>query len=152
MRRRDFIGLAGVAAGWPLVARAQADRRVQRIGVLLPGTEGDTQLTKYLQAFNSGLRELGWINGQNVRIEYHWAQGDVARAQSLAKEMVNPPPAVIVTSGKRFGAIGPPCRLSVVLTRYLDFWRAQMPASCISRAMRLRRPGQPSSRAKRGLP
>jgi putative ABC transport system substrate-binding protein len=99
MRRRDFIGLAGVAAGWPLVARAQADRRVQRIGVLLPGTEGDAQGAKYLQAFNSGLRELGWIDGQNVRIEYRWAQGDIARAQSLATEMVNPPPALIVTSG-----------------------------------------------------
>ena len=99
MRRRNFIGLAVGAAGWPLVARAQADRRVQRIDVLLPGTEGDTQLTKYLQAFNSGLRELGWIDGQNVRIEYRWGQGDIVRLRTMATEMINPPPAVIVTIG-----------------------------------------------------
>jgi putative tryptophan/tyrosine transport system substrate-binding protein len=86
MRRREFIGLAGGVAAWPLIAKAQPDGQMRRIGVLIGGTEGDPQITKYLEAFSSGLRQLGWIAGQNIRIDYGWARGDIGRARSLAME------------------------------------------------------------------
>jgi len=99
MRRREFIGLIGGVAAWPLIAKAQPDGRMRRIGVLIGGTEGDPQGTKYLEALSSGLRQLGWIAGQNIQIDYRWARGDIGRARSLAMEMVSTPPALILATG-----------------------------------------------------
>lgn len=99
MKRREFIGLAGGAAAWPLIAKAQTDGSMRRIGVLFGATEGDLQVTKYLGAFSSGLRQLGWIEGQNIEIDYRWARGDIERARSLAKELVSTSPALILTTG-----------------------------------------------------
>jgi|ERR1700731_79572 putative tryptophan/tyrosine transport system substrate-binding protein len=99
MRRREFIGLVGGVAAWPLIARAQPDGRMRRIGVLIGGAEGDPAGTKYLEALRSGLRQLGWIEGQNIRIDYRWAQGDIGRARSLAMEMVGIAPALILATG-----------------------------------------------------
>jgi putative ABC transport system substrate-binding protein len=98
MRRREFIGLAGGAAAWPLIAKAQTDRSMRRIGVLFGASEGD-QVPKYREAFISGLRQLGWIEGQNIEIDYRWARGNIDRARSLAKELVSISPALILTTG-----------------------------------------------------
>ena len=87
IRRRDFISvLGGLAAVWPVAARAQQKKRVYRIGYLSAPSRESVQRT--LDAFLRKLRELGWVEGSNLIIEYRWADGDVARLPELAVELV----------------------------------------------------------------
>ena len=75
MKRRSFITLLGGAAAWPFTARAQQRERMRRVGVLMSvanGPEGQARLT----AFLNGLRQAGWIEGRNVRIDQRWGAGD----------------------------------------------------------------------------
>jgi putative ABC transport system substrate-binding protein len=86
MRRREFITLIGAAAAaWPLGANAQQIGKVYRIGFLWdgPGVFPDA-----LEAFRQGLRELGYVEGQNIAIEYRWAEGKPERMRELAEELV----------------------------------------------------------------
>ena len=69
MRRREFITLLGVAAAWPVTARAQQADRMRRIGVLMNLAADDPQGQTRLTAFLQGLQELGWTDGRNVRID-----------------------------------------------------------------------------------
>ena len=83
MNRREFITLLGsAAAAWPLAARAQQSRRVPRIGVLLPGTP--TSFAPRTQAFVEGLRDLGYVEGRTIAIEWKWGQDRVDRLPDLA--------------------------------------------------------------------
>ena len=75
-KRREFITLLGAAVAWPLAARAQQPERMRRIGVLSPLAADDPQERARDAAFAQGLQQLGWIVGQNVRIEYRWGRGD----------------------------------------------------------------------------
>jgi putative tryptophan/tyrosine transport system substrate-binding protein len=68
MKRRDFIALCGGAAAWPLAARAQQTARVWTIGFLLPGGSRTTVVRAQLEAFRQGLKEYGWIEGQNITL------------------------------------------------------------------------------------
>jgi putative tryptophan/tyrosine transport system substrate-binding protein len=96
MRRREFITLLGcTAATWPLTARAQQSGRMRRIGVLMPQSENDPAWQTNTAAFATRLRELGWIDGNNARIDYRWAGGDMARMTSLAKELAELQPDVL---------------------------------------------------------
>ena len=96
MRRREFIELLFLAAtGWPGAASAQTSPRISRIAVLVPYGEGET-LDSLRSAFEQSLRDLNWIDGRNVRIEYRLAGGDFGRLRSLAKEAVKLHPDVIV--------------------------------------------------------
>ena len=80
--RREFISLlGGAAAAWPLAARAQPSRKVPRIGVLLPGTAASFALRT--KAFLEGLRDLGYVEGQTIAIEWRWGQ-DQSRGASGA--------------------------------------------------------------------
>ena len=97
MRRREFITLLGGAAAWPLAARAQQSHRVPRIGVLLPGTP--TSFAPRTQAFVEGLRDLGYVEGRTVAIEWKWGQDRVDRLADLAAELVGSQVDVIVTGG-----------------------------------------------------
>jgi hypothetical protein len=73
MRRRDFITLlGGVAVAWPLAAGAQQTDRVRRIGVLMGAAATEAEYQSYLTAFKQGLRQLGWVEGQNLRIDVRW--------------------------------------------------------------------------------
>ena len=97
MRRREFITLLGGAAVvWPLVARAQRAGPVRRIGILMGGTKGDSQNEVGLTAFTVALKELGWTDGQNIRIDIRWAAGNVERMKGLAKELVSLQPDLLV--------------------------------------------------------
>ena len=80
MRRRDFIfALAGAALSVPLTAAAQPVGKVHRIGYLASGVGSPSTPNAHLtEAFRQGLRELGWIEGQNIAIEYRWAEGRFA--------------------------------------------------------------------------
>ena len=73
MRRREFIGLLGGAAAWPLATRAQPGERMRRIGVVMSFAAGDPESQLRIAAFEKGLRDLGWVEGRNLRTEYRWA-------------------------------------------------------------------------------
>ena len=108
IRRREFIStLGGMAVAWPLAARAQQPERMRRVGVLM-GVEDDPQNRLRIGAFVQRLRQLGWIEGRNVQIDYRWAvpvpasarrSGDADRIRRSAVELVALAPDVILTSG-----------------------------------------------------
>jgi ABC-type uncharacterized transport system substrate-binding protein len=97
MTRRDFIAyLAGAAAAWPLAARAQQPA-MPVVGTLSSGSL--SAFTHLLGAFRQGLKETGYIEGQNVTIESRWAEGQFARLPELATELLQRRAAVVVTTG-----------------------------------------------------
>jgi putative ABC transport system substrate-binding protein len=99
-KRREIITLFGCAAiAWPLAARAQQPERARRIGVLMTQAADDPDGQARVAAFLQGLRELGWIEGRNVRLDYRWGGGDVARIRRDAVELVALTPDVILASG-----------------------------------------------------
>src|ERR687887_836354 len=99
MRRRRFITLlGGAAAAWPLAARAQQTEHTRRIGVLMGLPESDPEVKIWLSAFLDGLRETGWIEGRNLKIEYRWSH-DVSSIRMNAAELVKSAPEVILARG-----------------------------------------------------
>src|SRR5438067_1575316 len=96
MRRREFIGIAGGAAVWPLAGRAQQPQ-MPVIGFISGGSASFYQ--SILPAFREGLREHGYIEGQNVTIEYRWAEGDYDRLPAFATEFVSRKVDVIAATG-----------------------------------------------------
>src|SRR5882672_3865598 len=103
-RRRVITLIGGAAAAWPLKALAQSDRS-RRIGVLLGYPAGDSQAQANIKAMGQGLQNLGWIDGQNVAIDYRWAGGDPDKARAFAKELIGMAPDVIVSSTNQVTAI-----------------------------------------------
>jgi putative ABC transport system substrate-binding protein len=95
MKRREFISLLSGAVAWPLAARAQQSDRMPRIGVLM-GYDDDPDAKAMLFAFTQGLRELGWTEGRNLRIDVRWGSGNIDRMRLLAKELVDLQPDVIL--------------------------------------------------------
>ena len=97
MRRREFITLlGGAASAWPLVALAQQPRRMRRIGVLTPFPADDAEGHARLTAFTQALQQLGWTDGQNVRIDYRWGPGNPATMRKYATELVALEPDVVL--------------------------------------------------------
>jgi putative tryptophan/tyrosine transport system substrate-binding protein len=95
MKRRDFITLVGGAAvAWPLAARAQQPERVRRIGVLMYLAADDVEGQARLAAFTEALKQLGWSDGRNVRIDTRWATADDIRRH--AAELAALAPDVLV--------------------------------------------------------
>ena len=99
MKRRDFVTLlGGAAAAWPLAARAQPRERMRHIGVLIHLSEGHPAGQRYVAGFQQALRELGWTDGGNVRIDVRWIAGDLERLRLYAGELVALAPDVILAS------------------------------------------------------
>jgi len=96
MRRREFIMLLGGAAAWPLAARAQQPAKLPRVGILWPNPLAASG--HFVDAFRQGLRELGYVDGRNVIIEYRSAEGRMERLPEIAAELVNLPVDVIQTA------------------------------------------------------
>lgn len=99
MRRRDFGVGVGAAALLPLGVRAQHGERPRLIGVLISLAEDNSQALARHRAFLAGLREFGWIDGRNVRIEVRWGGGQADRIRRHANELVTLAPDVILASG-----------------------------------------------------
>jgi ABC-type uncharacterized transport system substrate-binding protein len=118
MRRREFITLLGGAAAWPLAAQAQQAVKLHRIGILSP----DLPPPGFLEAFRQGLRELGYVEGQNIAFEVRSAEGYGQRLAPLANELVRLKVDVIVAinttsvqAAKKASATIP-----IVMTRIAD--------------------------------
>src|SRR5215831_2664269 len=99
MRRREFITLIGsLSVVWPSVVRGQQAQKLPLVGVLMPFEKGDEEAERRQSAFQNGLAQFGWRNGQNIRIEYRWAGGDPNRYQSHAADLVGLAPDVIIAT------------------------------------------------------
>jgi putative ABC transport system substrate-binding protein len=101
-RRRDFITLLGGAAAWPVMARAQQSAKLPTIGVV--GSDA-TIWSPWTTAFTQRLRELGWIEGRTIAIEYRWSQARPERLAAIAAEFVRLKVEVIVTAGPHVAAL-----------------------------------------------
>ena len=98
MRRREFITvLGGAVAAWPLTARAQQPTKLPTIGFL--GANTPVTQSQWTAAFVQRLRELGWIEGRTVAIEFRWAEGRSERFTEIAAEFARLKVDIIVTSG-----------------------------------------------------
>jgi ABC-type uncharacterized transport system substrate-binding protein len=103
MRRREFIGLVGGAATWPVAVRAQQPT-MPVIGFM--SSRSADESSSVISAFQRGLGEAGFVAGQNVAIEYRWADGDYGRLPKLAADLVNRRVTVLLAAG------GPPSALA----------------------------------------
>jgi ABC-type uncharacterized transport system substrate-binding protein len=95
MRRREFVTLLGGSAAWPLAARAQP--AIPVVGYL--NTRGPDDAAHLATAFRRGLRDAGFIDGQNVRIEYRWGRGQFDTLNALAEELCRIPVSVLAATG-----------------------------------------------------
>ena len=88
--RRDFIKHAGgVAAAWPLSARAEQPKRIRGIGVLHPFADGDLELRSWVNALKEALATLGWNDGLNVRLHVRGGGGDLDQMRNFARELID---------------------------------------------------------------
>ena len=101
MRRREFIAALGYVAAWPVVARAQ-QAALPVIGFVSSGQPGSTGR---LPPFSKGLSETGYVEGQNVTIDYHWLEGQFDRLPALMADLVRRRVALIATPASTAGAI-----------------------------------------------
>ena len=100
MRRRDFIsGVAGSAAAWPLVARAQRGERVWRIGVLMALAADDSEGQSRFKGFVQAMAQAGWIDGRNIRIDTRWRGTTPDAHRKQAAELVALSPDAILAAG-----------------------------------------------------
>jgi putative ABC transport system substrate-binding protein len=94
MRRREFISLLGGVAAWPVVARAQQpSRKILRLGILQPGAPPEP----LVEAIRQRLRELGYIEGRNLVLEFRWAEGKLDRLTDLTRELIGSKVDVLTT-------------------------------------------------------
>src|SRR5262245_40877422 len=94
--RRKFLATLGAAAAWPLATRAKQTDRMRRVGVLMHTGADEPESQARLAAFMQGLQQLGWAVGGNLRIDYRWSPGDLARLRRDAAELVALRPELIL--------------------------------------------------------
>src|SRR4051812_18484016 len=97
MRKREFIGLVGGAAAWPLAARGQ-QQPMRRLGILTTYSKDDREGQKRLNAFHEELLKFGWIEGRNILTEYRRASLEANSLRQAARELVDWRPDVLFTA------------------------------------------------------
>ena len=97
MKRREFITVLGGAAAMPFAARAQYSDRLRKVAVMLGLREDDADVQARTAAFREGLKELGWTEGRNIQIDFHWRR-ELGDDRARVAEMIAAAPEVIVTS------------------------------------------------------
>lgn len=120
MKRREFVTLVGVAAAWPLAAHAQRPAKIPRIGFL--GLTSPANHAPRLEALRTGLRELGYVEGKDIVIEYRWAEENYDRLPALAAELVGLNVDVILTHAVpgTMAAMKATTTIPIVLTAVAD--------------------------------
>ena len=103
MRRREFITLIGGTAAWPVAARAQQQPTLPMIGFLQAGSA--EAFAPPAAAFRNGLREAGYVEGENVTVDYHWLEGRYDRLPEVIADLIRRGVAVIVTPGTTQAAL-----------------------------------------------
>jgi putative ABC transport system substrate-binding protein len=98
-RRRFLQAVSGAIIAAPLASAAQQTERIPRVGDISPGSASNAMRLRRFEAFRRGLRELGYVEGQNIVLEPRWAEGQYARYPSLAGDLVRLKVAVIVVVG-----------------------------------------------------
>jgi len=99
MRRREFIALVGSSVvAWPLAARAQQPERMRRVGLILPYAQDDPEAQSRVKAFRYGLRDVSWVEGRNIRIDYRFSGIDPTQIKQSVAEMVSLAPDLIVAN------------------------------------------------------
>jgi putative tryptophan/tyrosine transport system substrate-binding protein len=96
-KRREFIAGLGAVA-WSRVARAQQPVRIRRVGVLMGGAFTEAVVQSYLAAFVQGLRQLGWTESQNLRMDIRWSAADAELTRTYAEELIGLMPDVILAA------------------------------------------------------
>ena len=106
MRRREFIALlGGVAAAWPVIARAQQLAGKRIVGILMAYPRSDAGAQARVAAFRSALAKLGWSEGDNLRIEERWPSDDMNQVRADATDLLNLNPGAIFVGGRRAVAV-----------------------------------------------
>ena len=95
MRRREFIGLIGGTAAWPLAVRAQQPKKIPRVGYLAGGPPNE-----YADTLFRSLRELGYVDGVNIKIDVRFAYGRLELLPGLANELISLKPDVLIGGGR----------------------------------------------------
>src|SRR6516225_4742048 len=122
MRRRAFIAVLGGAAAWPLLGHAQQSERVRRVGVLNAFPENDPVNRASVRAFAGALEQLGWVEGENIWIDYDIAAGDPTLVKTYAAELVGlSPDAILASNAPAVAALRQQTRtIPIVFVRVAD--------------------------------
>jgi putative ABC transport system substrate-binding protein len=96
MRRRDFIAGLGGTAVWSIAVKARDGEQIRSVGVLMNSMASDTEYQSWLAVFVQSLRRLGWIEGQNLRLDVRWSASDAQLARAYAAELIGLKPDVIL--------------------------------------------------------
>jgi putative ABC transport system substrate-binding protein len=119
--RREFIGTVGGAIAWPLMVRAQQREPMRRVAVLLGGLEfDDASGQAEVAAFEGGLKQLGWIRGRNIDLDYHWPGAEIARVRTVADAIVAARPDLVLSRSTPATAALMHARLPVVFVLVAD--------------------------------
>ena len=122
MKRRGFLIVLGGAAAWPLAGYAEQPAQLRRLGVFMGFAEDDPGTREIVAAFTRSLRQLGWAEGENIRIDYRFAAGDPALFKSYAAELVGlSPDAILASNSPAVAALRQQTRtIPIVFVRVID--------------------------------
>jgi len=131
--RRELLAALGSAAAWPLAARAQRAAKTARIGFL--GADTQSGIESRVERFRAGLRDLGYVEGDNIFIDFRWAEGNYARLAEFAAELVRLKVDLLATYGTPGTLAAKQATTTVPIVMLLAAMPSQRVSSPASRAL-----------------